>query len=199
MSLYPEVHFLLSVDRLAQLPVDSGSEVAFAGRSNSGKSSAINAIVQRRNLARSSKTPGRTQLINLFELAPQQRLADLPGYGYAKVPPAMRRHWQQLVSSYLQGRESLSGLVLVADVRRGLGDDEAMLVEWALSRSLAVRLLLSKSDKMTRNQQRQALAVAQRWLDGAATAQLFSAVDRQGVPEAQAALATMMKKIPDGT
>lgn len=197
MSLYPDARFLLSVNDLAQLPPDTGAEVAFAGRSNAGKSSAINALAERRALARSSKTPGRTQLINLFALAAEARIADLPGYGYAKVPAAMKAHWQQLVGDYLQQRASLAGLFLVVDARRGLSEDEWMLNRWAQERGLAVRILLTKSDKLTRNEQRAALSVAQRALVGTAVVQLFSAVDKSGVEDARAALDEMLgKKIP---
>lgn len=203
MSLYPNARFLLSVNSLEQLPEDEGVEVAFAGRSNAGKSSAMNAIVERRSLARSSKTPGRTQLINLFELQPMARLADLPGYGYAKVPPEMRLHWQTLVSRYLQERRSLGGLFLVVDARRELGEDEWSVLRWAASQELPARVLLSKSDKLSRNEQRAALQKAERQLTGnvgtQAEVQLFSAVDKSGVAAAQAALGTMFaKKIPGG-
>jgi GTP-binding protein len=199
MSLYPNAHFMLSVNGLEQLPADDGAEVAFAGRSNAGKSTAINTLVERRSLARSSKTPGRTQLVNLFELAPGERVADLPGYGYAKVPVAMKVHWQSLVGEYLQQRESLVGLFLIVDARRGLSEDEWMLNRWAQERDLSVRILLSKADKLARNEQRTALSVAQRALVGTAVVQLFSAVDKSGVEAAQAALREMLgKKIPGG-
>jgi GTP-binding protein len=194
LSIYPQARFLLSVNGLQQLPEDTGAEVAFAGRSNAGKSSAINVITQRRGLARSSKTPGRTQLLNLFELEPDRRLVDLPGYGYAKVPVQMQVHWQELVGSYLQVRASLSGLFLIVDARRGMQSEERELVDWAQARVLTMQTLLSKSDKLTRNEGRLALKDAQQQLAGRASVQLFSAVNKQGVEEAREALQAMLAK-----
>jgi GTP-binding protein len=194
MSAYATVRFLLSANHERQFPDDSGVEVAVAGRSNAGKSSAINAITQRRSLARTGKTPGQTQLINFFELVPGRRLVDLPGYGYAKVPPQMRAHWQELVGGYLETRNSLAGLLLIVDARRGLTDDDRGLIAWARQRGRRVHVVLTKSDKLTRHQARQQLHRVSGELDGGATVQLFSAVSKEGVEEARLALEGLLGK-----
>jgi len=199
MSAYASVHFLLSADHERQFPDDAGVEVAVAGRSNAGKSSAINAITQRNSLARTSKTPGRTQLINFFELSPGRRLVDLPGYGYAKVPPRMQAHWRELVGGYLERRNSLMGLLLIVDARRGLKDDDRGLIAWARNRGRQVHLLLSKSDKLTRNEARQQLRQIVGELDTGVAAQLFSAVNKEGVEEARHALEDLLEKKPGGS
>lgn len=196
MSVYPNVHFLLSANGAEQFPEDSGSEVAIAGRSNSGKSSAINAITHRRALARISKTPGRTQLLNFFEVEPGHRLVDLPGYGFAKVPPAIKAHWEQLVGVYIQSRRSLAGLLLVVDSRRGLKQEDADLIEWMLDSGRTAHLLLSKCDKLSRNEAREILRNTERELEGRASAQLFSAVSKEGVEEARRALGALLIKNP---
>lgn len=199
MSAYASVHFLLSADHERQFPDDAGVEVAVAGRSNAGKSSAINAITQRNSLARTSKTPGRTQLINFFELSPGRRLVDLPGYGYAKVPPRMQAHWRELVGGYLETRNSLMGLLLIVDARRGLKDDDRGLIAWARNRGRRVHLLLSKSDKLTRNEARQQLRQLVGELETGVAAQLFSAVNKEGVEEARHALEDLLEKKPGGS
>lgn len=196
MSVYPHAHFLLSANRAEQFPPDAGSEVAIAGRSNSGKSSAINALTHRHALARTSKTPGRTQLLNFFELEAGHRLVDLPGYGFAKVPPAIKAHWEQLVGIYLQSRRSLAGLLLVVDARRGLKQEDADLIEWVLAGGRGAHVLLSKCDKLSRNEAREILRETARELDGRASAQLFSAVSRQGVEEGRQALEALLTKNP---
>ncbi len=140
--------FITSAPNITQMPEDSGVEIAFAGRSNAGKSSALNAITQQKSLARTSKTPGRTQLINVFELSPGKRLVDLPGYGYAKVPEEMKLKWQQALSVYLQQRESLKGLVVLMDIRHPLKDIDQQLLQWASESNLPVLALLTKSDKL---------------------------------------------------
>ncbi len=183
MSHYPDAAFLTSANARRQFLPDSGAEVAFAGRSNAGKSSAINAIVNRRQFARTSKTPGRTQLVNFFSLGDERRLVDLPGYGFAKVSDAMRAHWDKLLTEYFQSRESLAGLILVVDIRRGLtAFDEQMI---AFARELPVHVLLTKADKLKRGQASKALLTARKALDGRASVQLFSALKRDGIPEAR--------------
>ncbi|HSL70062.1 MAG TPA: ribosome biogenesis GTP-binding protein YihA/YsxC, partial [Longimicrobiales bacterium] len=172
--------------------MDTGSEVAVAGRSNAGKSSAINVLTERRSLARTSKTPGQTQLINFFELKPGQRLVDLPGYGFAKVPARIRAHWQELVGGYLETRNSLMGLLLIVDARRGLNDDDRGLIGWATQRGRRVHLLLSKSDKLSRNEARRVLAGVRSELPMQASAQLFSAVSKEGAEEGQEALDALL-------
>jgi GTP-binding protein len=186
VAAFPNAKFLISAAAPGQFPADWGAEVAFAGRSNAGKSSAINAIVGHQGLARTSKTPGRTRLINFFELGPGQRIVDLPGYGYASAPESERREWPRLIEA-LRAREALKGLFVIVDVRRGIGEGDEALLEWALPQQ-RVHVLLSKADKMTRNEGRQTLATATAALRGRATVQLFSAHERVGVDEAQGLL-----------
>ena len=190
MAGFPEARFLLSAAAAAQFPADHGLEVAFAGRSNAGKSSAINAVVAQRGLARSSKTPGRTRLINFFALAGPARLIDLPGYGYASAPERQRRTWPALMEA-LHRRASLRGVFLIVDARRGLGESDASLLEWAAGRRIHV--LLTKCDKLTRAEARQALAAAAGRLGEGATVQLFSAHSGTGVAQAQQALAAWIE------
>jgi GTP-binding protein len=186
VAAFPDAKFLVSAAAPGQFPADRGAEVAFAGRSNAGKSSAINAIVGRRGLARTSKTPGRTRLINFFELAPLRRIVDLPGYGYASAPESERRTWPRLIEA-LRERAALRGLFVIVDARRGVGEGDVGLLEWALPRQ-GVHVLLSKVDKLSRNEGRQALAAAARALGGRATVQLFSAHERTGLEDAQRVL-----------
>lgn len=185
MPQFPEAQFLLSAWQPQQFPPDQGSEVAFVGRSNAGKSSALNAITGRRDLARTSKTPGRTQLINFFALQAGQRLADLPGYGYAKVPAEMQRHWRELMSRYVENRASLAGLIIVMDARRPLTDFDWQMLTWTREQSLATHLLLTKADKLNRGEATRTLKDVQTQTAGTATAQLFSAVTKSGVDEAR--------------
>jgi len=192
MALYPEAKFLLSANDPRQFPADHGREVAFAGRSNAGKSSAINAILGRRSLARTSKSPGQTRLINFFELTEGERLVDLPGYGFAKVPVAMRQHWGELIQRYFAERQSLQGVVLIIDARRGLTDQDRQLVDWIETAPRAVHILLTKEDKLSRNEARQVLAAATRELDGRATVQLFSAHSGSGLEAARGRLRQLL-------
>jgi GTP-binding protein len=186
MSIYPNVKFLTSAAEANQLAPDVGREIAFAGRSNSGKSTAINAITQRSGLARVSRTPGRTQLINFFELTPESRLVDLPGYGFAKVPERVRLHWLQLMEHYFNVRDSLVGLILIVDSRRGLGPQDVGMLEWLLSRDRFAHVLLTKADKLNRRDgQRVLRETAAACADTAVTAQLFSAHAKQGFDEAR--------------
>jgi GTP-binding protein len=177
---------MLSAAQPVHFPADRGAEVAFAGRSNAGKSSAINTIVQRHGLARVSRTPGRTRLLNFFEVGPDRRIVDLPGYGYAAAPDAERRTWAPLIGG-LRQRESLRGLVLIVDSRRGVAAEDENLIAWAREggREMAVHVLLSKSDKLNRSESTKALREAKAALDGVATVQLFSVLDKTGVEEAQ--------------
>ena len=176
--------FLCSAHVPHEWPQDMGNEVAFAGRSNVGKSSAINAIVGQARLARTSKTPGRTQQIVFFEIDSGRRLVDLPGYGYAKVPPGLQRHWEKTVRHYLEDRNSLRGLILLADIRRGLTDLDRQLLEWCAHKNLFVHLLLTKSDKLSRSAASQALTQVQRDMPmNPVTVQLFSALRRVGLEE----------------
>jgi GTP-binding protein len=186
MSTYPNVKFVTSAAEPNQLAPDVGREVAFAGRSNSGKSTALNAITQRTGLARVSRTPGRTQLINFFELAPDRRLVDLPGYGFAKVPERVRRHWLELMEHYFNVRESLVGLMLIVDSRRGLGAQDVVMLEWVLSRNRFAHVLLTKTDKLNRRDSQRVLAeTLAAGADAAVSAQLFSAHKSRGIDEAR--------------
>ena len=191
MSRFPGAHFLVSAAAPGQFPADIGREVAFAGRSNAGKSSAINAISQRHGLARTSKSPGRTRLVNFFELAPARRLIDLPGYGYASAPAVERRAWLPLVDA-LRERVSLAGLFVIVDARRGLTSGDEGLLEW-LQPEQRVHVLLSKADKLNRGEAAAALRAASQQLAGRATAQLFSALRGTGVGEAQDTLAAWLE------
>jgi len=191
MSQFPTVRFLLSVASIEQLPSDVGREVAFAGRSNSGKSSAINAILQRNGLARTSKTPGRTKLLNFFELEPGRRIIDLPGYGYAEASPQERAQWTALIDG-LPARESISGLFLIVDIRRGIRPEDEQLLEWATGAGWAVHVLLAKSDKLNQRERAAALKEAQGNLGSKATIQVFSAHDKTGIQEAQKRLTTLL-------
>lgn len=179
--------FCLSAARLAQLPPDATTEVAFAGRSNAGKSSAINALTQRRALARVSKTPGRTRQINFFALDPSRYLVDLPGYGFAKVSRAERMQWAQLVEQYLLSRQVLRGLVVLMDIRRPFTNLDQQLIDWALAAGVDFHLVLTKADKLSRARARTELELARRSVEtlGPGTVQLFSATTRIGLAELQ--------------
>ncbi|MEM9207867.1 MAG: ribosome biogenesis GTP-binding protein YihA/YsxC [Pseudomonadota bacterium] len=185
MSQFPKARFLISAASPAQFVPDAGREVAFVGRSNAGKSSAINTIVNRRQFARTSKTPGRTQLVNFFELALEQRLVDLPGYGFAKVADAMRQNWERLIGDYFEGRDCIGGLFLIVDIRRGLGDGDRQILDLGEAYGLPLHVLLSKADKLKRGQAASTLQAARREVGKRATVQVFSALKRTGVDEAR--------------
>jgi GTP-binding protein len=185
MSQYPEARFLKSANARTQFVADEGAEVAVAGRSNAGKSSAINVIVNRRQFARTSKTPGRTQLVNFFELRDGKRLVDLPGYGFARVSDSVRRHWGELLATYFETRRSLCGLILIVDIRRQLTDFDRQMMAFAESVELPVHVLLTKADKLKKGQAGNALLAVRRELGDRASVQLFSALKRQGEQEAR--------------
>jgi GTP-binding protein len=191
--LYQQATFVTGAHNLSQLPPDEGIEVAFAGRSNSGKSSAINRITGQKSLARTSKTPGRTQQINYFSLDEQRRIVDLPGYGFAKVSDRMKRHWRETLGAYLRERKSLKGLMLMMDIRHPMGDFDRQMVSWCQHSNMSLHILLTKADKLGRGaggsvlqQVRLVLGKEygvereQPW----ATVQLFSALKGTGVEEA---------------
>lgn len=185
--LYRNAHYVLSAVQLRHLPPDEGMEVAFAGRSNAGKSSAINTLCGINALARVSKQPGRTQAINYFALDDQRSLVDLPGYGYAKVPQAMKKQWQQTMGRYLETRRALRGLILLMDVRHALTEYDQQMLNWAAPRGLPVHCLLTKADKLKRGAAQNTLLGVRRALDEAGTGasvQLFSSLKRTGVEEA---------------
>lgn len=199
--------FVLAAHRVSQLPADQGAEVAFAGRSNAGKSSALNTLTNHKGLARTSKTPGRTQQMVAFSLpAPVQiagqppadmRLIDLPGYGYAKVPLEMREHWKQEIDAYLHQRRSLRGLVLIVDIRHPLKEFDRVMLEFCFVTALPCHLLLTKADKLSRAQALQALtALRQQFANEGlhATAQIFSASAGTGVEEARQAVMDLLRQ-----
>ncbi|WP_223270417.1 ribosome biogenesis GTP-binding protein YihA/YsxC [Colwellia sp. C1TZA3] len=179
--------FTLSAPDIRRLPADSGIEVAFAGRSNAGKSSALNTLTNQRGLARTSKTPGRTQLINIFEIAENKRLVDLPGYGFAKVPMEMKKKWQKALGEYLEKRECLKGLVILMDIRHPLKDLDMDLIQWAVDGELPVLALLTKSDKLSQGKvSGQVLAVRKELalLNADIKVQAFSSLKRTGSEQA---------------
>ena len=182
---FRQAKFLTSAFELSQLVPDDGAEVAFAGRSNAGKSSAINCLTRQKGLCKTSKTPGRTQLINFFELSDGQiRLVDLPGYGYAKVPMSIKDHWQRHLDNYLRSRECLRGMVLLVDIRHPFKPFDEMMIDWCAESGLALHVLLTKADKLKRGAQQNAVLAAKRQLaDSGATVQAFSATKKTGVDE----------------
>ena len=196
MSIFEGAQFLASAHEPRELPPDVGSEIAFAGRSNAGKSSAINALTNRRKLAFVSKTPGRTQTINFFDCGGNRRLVDLPGYGYAKVPIKEREHWGMLISAYLQQRVSLKGLVVIVDSRHPLTPLDQQLLGWYAPSGRPVLVLLTKADKLGREQAMKALKACEAVLASRfpnATAQLFSAVAGTGLRSAQTTVNAWLK------
>jgi len=196
IGLCQQATFLTSAARVEQCPADEGYEVAFAGRSNAGKSSALNTLT-RASLARTSKTPGRTQLLNFFSLDEDRRLVDLPGYGYAKVPIPLKLHWQRHLEAYLGSRTSLMGLVLMMDIRHPLTPFDCLMLDWAASSKMPMHILLTKADKLTFGAGQAALLktkkdIQQKWGDSA-TIQLFSSTKRIGIIEAQYVLANWLQ------
>lgn len=192
MSLFRHAVFETSVAKPQDLPTHSGPEIAFAGRSNAGKSSAINTLVGHTRLAFVSKTPGRTQLINLFRLKNGAALVDLPGYGYAEAPLAVRRQWQSLLEAYLTRRQALIGLVLIMDARRPLTDLDRQMINWFGPTGKPIHCLLTKSDKLTRSEQAQVLRSVRAEVADAGSpisAQLFSSLKKTGQEEAEAIIA----------
>ena len=189
-SIYFSTQFELSAEKLSQCP-DSVAEVAFAGRSNAGKSSAINAITRNPKLARTSKTPGRTQLINHFIVAEKRYLVDLPGYGYAQVSRSKQQAWQASMMRYLTGRESLKGLVIVMDIRHPLQDSDWQMIELQQSGNAELHLLLTKADKISRSARALTINKVQKELEVAgisATIQDFSALKGDGLKDAHSVL-----------
>ncbi|MCV6613807.1 MAG: ribosome biogenesis GTP-binding protein YihA/YsxC [Cellvibrionaceae bacterium] len=190
---YSTAKFTQSAPSLAQCPADTGAEVAFAGRSNAGKSSAINTLCQNHKLARTSKTPGRTQLINFFALSEDQRLVDLPGYGFAKVPLAMKKQWQKHLSQYLAERVCLKGMVLMMDIRHPLQEFDTMMLNWAIEREMFVHILLTKADKLKKGPAQSTLLKLRKHLEAAevddlVSAQLFSSLKHSGIKELEKVL-----------
>ena len=180
---YRQAEFLTSAAKVHQCPPDEGWEVAFAGRSNAGKSSAINSLTNNKKLARTSKTPGRTQLINFFELSETQRLVDLPGYGFAKVPVAVKKEWTKQLENYLAKRQSLRGMVLMMDVRHPLQPFDEQMLNWALAAHMPVHILLTKADKLKKGPANNSLLSVRKTLkehQDLVSVQLFSALKHTG-------------------
>lgn len=187
---FNQATFVTSAANLAACPPESRAEVAFAGRSNAGKSSAINAITGQSRLARISKTPGRTQLINFFALPDERFLVDLPGYGFAKVPLSVKNKWQEELEKYLRRRQVLCGLVLLSDIRHPLKDFDRLMIDWAVQSGLPLHLLLTKSDKLKRGAAQNTLLAVRKELKpfGNVSVQLFSSLKNDGVDAARAKL-----------
>lgn len=201
-GLCQKAQFLISAAKVEQCPPDEGLEVAFVGRSNSGKSSAINTLT-RTGLARTSKTPGRTQLLNFFSLDADRRLVDLPGYGYAKVPIPLKQHWQKHLEAYLSQRDSLTGIVLMMDIRHPFTPFDRMMLDWAKDSGMPVHILLTKCDKLTPGAARSSLQQTRKQLQNEwgeiASIQLFSATKRLGTDEAYDQLAAWLQLIKPAT
>jgi GTP-binding protein len=182
---YRRAQFLISAGNATQFP-KNGREVAFAGRSNAGKSSAINTLCDNKSLARTSKTPGRTRLVNFFALDDERRLVDLPGYGFAKVPVAVKNEWEQLMTQYLSGQQPLAGLVVIMDIRHPLNDYDWQMLQWCQHFQLPAHILLTKADKIKRGLQQNSKLQTQKQLKEAgidATVQTFSSLKKTGLDE----------------
>ncbi len=189
--IYQQVRFLVSAAKFSQAPADGGFEVAFAGRSNAGKSSAINTLCQQKNLARTSKTPGRTQLLNFFTLDEQRRIVDLPGYGYAKVAEGIKQQWQEELVRYLEQRRCLRGLVLLMDIRHPLKEYDQLMLDWSQGIGLPTHILLTKADKLKQGAAARSLQQVKKAIDhypGAVSVQRFSALKRNGLDQLQEVL-----------
>ena len=191
---FNQATFVVSAANLAACPPDSRAEVAFAGRSNAGKSSAINAITGQSRLARISKTPGRTQLINFFSLPQERYLVDLPGYGFAKVPLSVKKKWQDELEKYLRRRQALCGLILLSDIRHPLKEFDRQMIDWALQSELPLHVLLTKADKLKRGAAQNTLLAVQKELKAhsSVSVQLFSSLKNEGVDAARSQLSTWL-------
>lgn len=190
------IAFSTSANALSQCPEDTGLEVAFAGRSNAGKSSALNCITERTRLAKTSKTPGRTQLINFFDIDETKRLVDLPGYGYAKVANKVKEHWQRLLERYLEERQSLQGMILLMDIRHPLKDFDRLMLNWAIDANVKTHILLSKSDKVNQQTKQRTLNAIRKEYEiykHLISAQTFSALKKQGIKPLKETLANWLE------
>ena len=198
---FQKAHFITSAPSIKQCPDDTGAEVAFAGRSNAGKSSALNTLAQQNKLARTSKTPGRTQLINFFEIQAGIRIVDLPGYGFAKVPDRMKREWQKNMSEYLEERQSLKALVLVMDIRHPLSEFDVMMCDWAHDVQMPVHILLTKSDKLKRGPAQSTRLQVQKSLERMGdllSVQTFSSLKKEGVDVLQKQVSAFLSQADEG-
>jgi GTP-binding protein len=190
-KIYRQVSFLTSAAQLSQAPPDEGFEVAFAGRSNAGKSSAINALCGQKSLTRTSKTPGRTQLLNFFQVDQERRLVDLPGYGYARVAEGIKLQWQRFMADYLLQRKCLKGVILLMDIRHPLTDYDENMLNWCIDRNIPAHILLTKADKLKRGPGLNQLYKVEKSLADLAdlvSVQVFSALKKQGVDQAHGVL-----------
>ncbi|QAX82292.1 ribosome biogenesis GTP-binding protein YihA/YsxC [Candidatus Pseudomonas adelgestsugas] len=196
LRLCQQSKFMLSAAKVNQYPDDQGFEIAFAGRSNAGKSSALNTLTSI-NLAHTSKTPGRTQLLNFFKLDDNRRLVDLPGYGYAKVPIQVKLHWQHRLEGYLNGRRSLKGLIITIDIRNLMNDFDLLMLNWAIARNMPIHILLTKADKLSYSAAKDTFLKVQseihQSLSDVITIQLFSAPKRIGLKDAYTILSSWMQ------
>lgn len=183
--VFENIDFEKSISELNQSPKDVGSEVAFVGRSNAGKSTAINSITNRNSLAKTSKTPGRTQLINFFKVNENNRFVDLPGYGFAKASKEKQKSWNRLVTNYIKYRQSLKGVVLIIDIRRGFGEMDLMFLDFYLPLNKRLHILLTKADKLSKQKQSLILNEAREIYGSIATIQIFSGTKKIGISEAQ--------------
>lgn len=199
---YQLTKFVLSAPDIRHLPSDTGIEVAFAGRSNAGKSSSLNTLTNQKGLARTSKTPGRTQLINLFEVAEGKRLVDLPGYGYAEVPEEVKHKWQRALGEYLQKRNSLKGLVVLMDIRHPLKDLDQQMIQWAVASNIEVMLLLTKADKLASGARKAQLNMVREAVlafGGNIEVEAFSSLKKTGVDKLRLKLDSWYNDLPPAT
>lgn len=191
-----KAQFMISCEQFNQCPNDSGFEVAFAGRSNAGKSSALNTITGQNKLAKTSKTPGRTQLINFFSIDEERRLVDLPGYGFAKVPKVVKARWQKTLDQYLNERQALQGLVLLMDIRHPMKEFDVMMLNWAIEKNLPIHILLTKADKLKKGVAKSTLLKLQSELQDYSdlvSIQLFSSLKKNGVEEVSKVLKAWLR------
>ena len=192
---FENINFFKSISNINQAPDDIGSEVAFVGKSNAGKSTTINVITNRKNLAKTSKTPGRTQLINFFNLDENIRFVDLPGYGYAKASKEKQKSWGRLVTDYIKKRRSLKGIVLIIDIRRGVGEMDQMFLDFFIPLNKSLHIILTKTDKINRQQQTNILNKTEEQFGSIATIQLFSGTKKIGVSIAREEIASMLNSV----
>ena len=190
---FNKTKFIKSASNISESPDDIGAEVAFVGRSNSGKSSAINVITNQKNLARISKTPGRTQLINFFEIEEMQRLVDLPGYGYAKTSKKQQKEWGFMISEYVKYRQTLRGIILIIDIRRGIMELDHAFLDFYLPLNKPLHILLTKSDKLKKQVCRKSFDSVQSTVDSVASVQLFSSLKKSGAEEARDKILELLK------
>jgi len=189
---FNQATFWKSAAKLSDCPPDVGAEVAFCGRSNAGKSSAINKLTNQSKLARTSKTPGRTQLINFFTLEEDLRLVDLPGFGYARVPTAVKQGWHQQMDTYLRERQSLKGLILLMDIRHPLTEFDETMINWSQTANIPLHILLTKADKLKRGPQQNTLLKVRKSLAEPTTLQIFSATKNIGIDVLQERLTELL-------